>query len=562
MLLRCPQHYLTDMQEVILFYKGLDIHTRQILDSKGAIPCMNAADAKKAIQEMADHSQKWQNGTSTRTRSTDTSDGLAVIQAQLNNLRRNIKKVNKKVYVAQVGCESCIGPHYTKDCPLKEEVLQERGSRSLPGSTKTNPRDYVKSISTTIETNTTSIPRIEGARYVVLDNQNIMQTFKPNQSTIPFPSRLTDDCYAEMNVFNSATYGVFEEGRRMKVPVERSMNEDILPQKEKHPGSFTLPCYINNVCFEKALADREASVSVMPLTTFTNLGLGGLALTKLTVELADRTIKYPKGVAENVIVGISKFVFPIDFIFLDMPEDVKVPLILGRPFLVLLITNPSVRRRNQENPNLYGIYAIEYCFWFAAKAMMVVWQFVTVTMMPACISICDSIGGLCRDLSCWLWASREDSLEGLPILMFYGYSILAGERMKLDLEVRLMGEALMINRSQDPSFKDFIELNDPNTPIELRRNQVEDLGPTIGEEEVIDKPMIDIIKTRNNESFDEYPSFCDFDGKIHIDCAYNLRFLCMIVVKNMDGYRDQDIGDVIFGEPLCKASCVEARRFE
>ncbi|GJR31824.1 hypothetical protein Tco_1108056 [Tanacetum coccineum] len=109
-------------KEVILFYKGLDIHTRQILDSKGAIPCMNAADAKKAIQEMADHSQKWQNGTSTRTRSTDTSDGLAVIQAQLNNLRRNIKKVNKKVYVAQVGCESCIGPHYTKDCPLKEEV--------------------------------------------------------------------------------------------------------------------------------------------------------------------------------------------------------------------------------------------------------------------------------------------------------------------------------------------------------------------------------------------------------------------------------------------------------
>ncbi|GJR31823.1 hypothetical protein Tco_1108055 [Tanacetum coccineum] len=184
------------------------------------------------------------------------------------------------------------------------KVLQERGSRSLPGSTKTNPRDYVKSISTTIETNTTSIPRIEGARYVVLDNQNIMQTFKPNQSTIPFPSRLTDDCYAEMNVFNSATYGAFEEGRRMKVPVERSMNEDILPQKEKHPGSFTLPCYINNVCFEKALADREASVSVMPLTTFTNLGLGGLALTKLTVELADRTIKYPKGVAENVIVGI------------------------------------------------------------------------------------------------------------------------------------------------------------------------------------------------------------------------------------------------------------------
>ncbi|GKD55391.1 retrovirus-related pol polyprotein from transposon TNT 1-94 [Tanacetum coccineum] len=95
--LRCPQHYLTYMQEVILFYKGLDVSTRLILDSKGVIPSMKAADAKKAIQEMVDHSQKWHNGTSTRTRSTDTSDGLAVIQSQLNNLGREIKMVNEKV---------------------------------------------------------------------------------------------------------------------------------------------------------------------------------------------------------------------------------------------------------------------------------------------------------------------------------------------------------------------------------------------------------------------------------------------------------------------------------
>nr|GEU35982.1 hypothetical protein [Tanacetum cinerariifolium] len=78
------------------------------------------ADAKVAIQEMAEYSQKWHNGTSS-TRSTKTLDGLAAIQAQLNNLGREIKKVNEKVYIAQVGCEQCKGPHYAKDCPLKEE---------------------------------------------------------------------------------------------------------------------------------------------------------------------------------------------------------------------------------------------------------------------------------------------------------------------------------------------------------------------------------------------------------------------------------------------------------
>ncbi|GJV20446.1 hypothetical protein Tco_1369466 [Tanacetum coccineum] len=120
LLMKCPQHYLTEMQEVILFYNGLDIPTRQILDSRGAVPTKTAADAKKAIQEMAEYSQKWHNGTS-KGRSTETSDGLAAIQAQLNNLGREIKKVNEKVYAAQVGCEQCKGPHYTKDCPQKEE---------------------------------------------------------------------------------------------------------------------------------------------------------------------------------------------------------------------------------------------------------------------------------------------------------------------------------------------------------------------------------------------------------------------------------------------------------
>nr|GEU94211.1 hypothetical protein [Tanacetum cinerariifolium] len=136
------------------------------------------------------------------------------------------------------------------------------------------------------------------------------------------------------------------------------------------------------------------------------------------------------------------------------------------------------------------------------------------------------------------------------------------EIIELDLEARLMGETLVLNRSLDPLYGDYIELNDLNVPLELRKNQVDNLMPIIEESEVIDEPMIDIIKTKNNEGFDKYPSFCDFDRKIHIDCAYNLRFSCMIVAKNMDGYRDHDMGDIILGEPFCEASCVEVRRFD
>ncbi|GJV73934.1 hypothetical protein Tco_1493929 [Tanacetum coccineum] len=97
--------------------------------------------------------------------------------------------------------------------------------------------------------------------------------------------------------------------------------------KEKDLGSFTLPCFINNVFFDNALVDLGASVSVIPPLTYLNLGLGELSHTKLTVELADRTVKYPKGIAENVRVRIGKFTFPVDFIIPYMPEDIKVSAI-------------------------------------------------------------------------------------------------------------------------------------------------------------------------------------------------------------------------------------------
>nr|GEV98823.1 hypothetical protein [Tanacetum cinerariifolium] len=92
----------SEMQEVVLFYNGLDVLTRQILDLRGEIPSKTSIDVKVSIQEMDEYSQKCHNRTS-RTKSTKTSDRLAAIQAQLNNHRREIKKVNANFYVAQEG---------------------------------------------------------------------------------------------------------------------------------------------------------------------------------------------------------------------------------------------------------------------------------------------------------------------------------------------------------------------------------------------------------------------------------------------------------------------------
>ncbi|GJU47367.1 putative reverse transcriptase, RNA-dependent DNA polymerase [Tanacetum coccineum] len=106
-----------------------------------------------------------------------------------------------------------------------------------------------------------------------------------------------------------------------------------LPPKETDPGSFILPCIIENHSMSNALANLGASISIMPCSLFKRLGLGSLKPIKMTIEMADRSMQSPKGIKENVLVKISNFVFPVRFIILDVMEDENVSIILGRPVL-------------------------------------------------------------------------------------------------------------------------------------------------------------------------------------------------------------------------------------
>ncbi|GKF14684.1 reverse transcriptase domain-containing protein, partial [Tanacetum coccineum] len=220
---------------------------------------------------------------------------------------------------------------------------------------------------------------------------------------------------------------------------------DTLPRKEKDPGS-----------------------------------LGELAHTKLTIELADRIVKHPNGIVENVLVGIGKFVFLVDFIILDMLEDFNVPLILGRPFLSTAHAKVDMFKRK-----------------------------ITLRVGDEKIIF--------------------KSVKHARSLIKRVYMLSLREIMEIDLEARLMAETLILNRF-DPLYGYYIELNDLNEPLELRGNRGDDLEPTVKEGDVVNKPMIDIVKTRCDfiGELDDYPSDCDFDRRIHIDCAYNLKFSCMM----------------------------------
>ncbi|KAK0575254.1 hypothetical protein LWI29_036038 [Acer saccharum] len=106
-----------------------------------------------------------------------------------------------------------------------------------------------------------------------------------------------------------------------------------LPPKLKDPGKFTIPCTIGHVEFGSTLIDSGASINLMSYSVFKKLGMGEVKPTRVTLQLADRSIKHPYGVLEDVLMKVGKFYFPVDFVILYMEEDFEVPLILGRPFL-------------------------------------------------------------------------------------------------------------------------------------------------------------------------------------------------------------------------------------
>ncbi|KAJ9678077.1 hypothetical protein PVL29_022840 [Vitis rotundifolia] len=120
------------------------------------------------------------------------------------------------------------------------------------------------------------------------------------------------------------------------------------PVKYKDPGCPTISVMIGETCVEKALLDLGASVNLLPYSVYKQLGLGELKPTSITLSLADRSVKIPRGMIEDVLVQVDKFYYPVDFVVLDTDPVSKginfIPIILGRPFLAT--SNAIINCRN------------------------------------------------------------------------------------------------------------------------------------------------------------------------------------------------------------------------
>ncbi|GJY85032.1 reverse transcriptase domain-containing protein [Tanacetum coccineum] len=121
-----------------------------------------------------------------------------------------------------------------------------------------------------------------------------------------------------------------------KIPLKENCSAMLLkklPEKLGDPDKFLIPCNFPGMDICHALADLGASINLMPLSIWKKLSLPELTPTRMTLELADRSITYPKGLAEDVFVKVRKFHFATDFVVVDFEADPRVTLILRRSFL-------------------------------------------------------------------------------------------------------------------------------------------------------------------------------------------------------------------------------------
>ncbi|XP_063937997.1 uncharacterized protein LOC135147891 [Daucus carota subsp. sativus] len=170
-----------------------------------------------------------------------------------------------------------------------------------------------------------------------LDKQfgKFLEVFKKLHINIPFAEALE-----QMPSYAKFMKGILSKKLKLEELETVALTEECsavlqqkLPPKLKDPGSFTIPCTIGKFSFDKCLCDLGASINLMPLSIFTQLGLPELKPTNMSLQLADRSITYPRGIIEDVLVKVDKLIFPADFVILDFEEDKRIPIILGRPFL-------------------------------------------------------------------------------------------------------------------------------------------------------------------------------------------------------------------------------------
>nr|GEV81193.1 DNA-directed DNA polymerase [Tanacetum cinerariifolium] len=396
MLRASPHHGFSELTQIDTFYNGLTEQDQDSLNAASGGNLLNKTtrEALKIIENKSKvrYSRSKSNVSRVNTNSKDnvskTDDRIDKLADQISNLVEIVnKQVIAPVKAVEKTCVTCGGAHAYYDCIATDSnqpsVCATTGSFNQvsppnlashqippPGFALINVLrgDFNKqeenlrrilnndmrsilgsffqnhpSTSGTLPSNT--VPNPKGSTAQVQPPVVPISILEPDvprtqmKPTIPYPSSFADALLL-MPKFASTIKSLLANKDKLFELAKVLLNENCsamllkkLPEKLGDLGKFLIPCDFPRMEVCHALADLGASINLMPLSIWKKLSLPELTPTRVTLELADRSITRPKEVSEDVFVKVGKFHFPTDFVVVDFEANPRVPLILGRSFL-------------------------------------------------------------------------------------------------------------------------------------------------------------------------------------------------------------------------------------
>ncbi|GJT11842.1 reverse transcriptase domain-containing protein [Tanacetum coccineum] len=378
MLRACPHHGFTELTQVDTFYNGLNENDQDSLNaavggnllSKTTREALNIIENKSKVRYSQNKPNASRLNTTSRENVSKTDERIDKLADQLSTL---VEIVSKKV-VTPAPVLFRVIPFQTQKGEIKRSLLEVEVRLFEGPSIPTNPSPKKVVERETEETTDKEQTNFQGSTAQIpppvtpisIPEPDVPKTLpKPH---IPYHSRLNQEKSRDkasnqiekiFQMFQDLRFDIsFTDALLLMprfAPTIRSllMNKDKLlalskillcencsvmlikklPEKLRDPGKFLIPCNFSGMDVCHALADLGASINLMPLSIWKKLSLPELTPTWMTLELADRSITRPKGVAEDVFVKVGSFHFPTDFVVVDFEADPRVPLILGRSFL-------------------------------------------------------------------------------------------------------------------------------------------------------------------------------------------------------------------------------------
>nr|GEY04443.1 hypothetical protein [Tanacetum cinerariifolium] len=389
----CPHHGFTELHQLDTFYNALNPADQDSLNSAvgGNLLERRTQDVLTIIENKSKVRSSLNKSVVSQVKSCDaksnSSSEIAKLTHAVNQqtsevttamtaILKQFQATSPPAFVKAVEeiCVSCGGAHPYYQC-LGNSGYRPPGSGSLPSNTVANPKGELKSITTRsgIVLDGPSVPipppfinpeedeRVEEtltdqdlAEYTIKVLPHLVQKSKPPSQrvfvvhqrdplhpNIPYPSTMLKQKQQEKMKSKSTNFGkcLLSNKEKLQELANTPLNENCsavilkkLPEKLRDPGNFLILCGFSELKY-KSLVDLGARINLMPLSVWKKLGLPELISTRMTLELANRAICTPAGIARDVFVPVGKFTFPADFVIVDYDSDPRVPLILGRPFL-------------------------------------------------------------------------------------------------------------------------------------------------------------------------------------------------------------------------------------